>query len=291
MKKWIVSIVSVLVLSVSLPAFASAQTIYVALGDSIAAGQTPNREIDQGYTDLIAAELARNGQLLAFSKDLAFPGFTTEQVRESIQSDEAQELLASATLITISAGANDLLRIVTANPELGTLSYQQQQANFALNQARKSLEGLLQDLETVAPNAEVYVVGYYFAYPHVAEFQKQGTAKELNRLNQILEQTAQANGATFVSVEDRMNTDLKSFVPNPADVHPTQEGYRQIANSFFDTVNPNLTVSPFEMPQPNPLSFEEIQAAQEQQSEEESRDQARAHTPHGLALAEIIPYI
>ncbi|MBM7707389.1 lysophospholipase L1-like esterase [Chryseomicrobium aureum] len=291
MKKWIVSIVSVLVLSVSLPAFASAQTIYVALGDSIAAGQTPNREIDQGYTDLIAAELARNGQLLAFSKDLAFPGFTTEQVRESIQSDEAQELLASATLITISAGANDLLRIVTANPELGTLSYQQQQANFALNQARKSLEGLLQDLETVAPNAEVYVVGYYFAYPHVAEFQKQGTAKELNRLNQILEQTAQANGATFVSVEDRMNTDLKSFVPNPADVHPTQEGYRQIANSFFDTVNPNLTVSPFEMPQPNPLSFEEIQAAQEQQSEEESVDQARAHTPHGLALAEIIPYI
>lgn len=291
MKKWIVSIVSVLVLSVSLPAFASAQTIYVALGDSIAAGQTPNREIDQGYTDLIAAELARNGQLLAFSKDLAFPGFTTGQVRESIQSDEAQELLASATLITISAGANDLLRIVTANPELGTLSYQQQQANFALNQARKSLEGLLQDLETVAPNAEVYVVGYYFAYPHVAEFQKQGTAKELNRLNQILEQTAQANGATFVSVEDRMNTDLKSFVPNPADVHPTQEGYRQIANSFFDTVNPNLTVSPFEMPQPNPLSFEEIQAAQEQQSEEESGDQARAHTPHGLALADIIPYI
>ncbi|WP_342526166.1 SGNH/GDSL hydrolase family protein [Chryseomicrobium sp. FSL W7-1435] len=293
MKKWIMAIVSTALITVSLPAYANAQQVYVALGDSIAAGQTPYRQIDQGYTDLIAGELARNGQLALFSKDLAFPGFTAEQVLESIQSDEAQDLVKQATLITISAGANDLLRIVNANPDQGTLAYQQLQADFSLNQARKSIDTLLQELQQLAPQAEIYLVGYYFAYPHVAEFQKRGTEKELNRLNQILEQTAEKYGANFVSVEDRMNTELKAYVPNPADVHPVQEGYRQIANSFFDEYNSNLRVEPFEMPQPNPLTFEEIQAAGEQQTDEQPdqrEDQASTLSTNGLALAHFIPY-
>lgn len=268
------------------PTQAAAQEIYVALGDSIAAGQTPYLEIDQGYTDLIAAELARTRNLAFFSKDLAFPGFTTDQVYESIQSDEAKKLLKTSTLITISAGANDLLRVVNANPERGTLSYQQTTADFALNGARKSLEKLLSELKVIAPQAKIYVMGYYFAYPHAADFEKEGTRKELVRLNQLLEQTAKKNGAVYVSVEEKMNTALKSYVPNPSDVHPVQEGYRQIANSFFAAQGSSLSIEPYEMPVPNPLSFEEIQQLQDN----ETTSNQTAHIPkNGLALARIIP--
>ena len=121
MRKWIVTLVILFALSSVFPASAAARQVYVALGDSLAAGQTPYREIDQGYTDLVAGELARSGQLALFSKDLAFPGFTAEQVLNSIETEEAQNLVSQASLITVSAGANDLLRIVNANPEQGTL--------------------------------------------------------------------------------------------------------------------------------------------------------------------------
>lgn len=291
MRKWIVTLVILFALSSVFPTSAAARQVYVALGDSLAAGQTPYREIDQGYTDLIAGELARSGQLALFSKDLAFPGFTAEQVLNSIETEEAQNLVSQASLITVSAGANDLLRIVNANPEQGTLAFQQVQVDFALNQARISVETLLKKLEELAPQANVLVVGYYFAYPHVADFQKEGTSKQLDRLNQILEQSARKYGATYVDVTERMNTDLKAFVPNPADVHPVQEGYRQMANSVLQELNPGYIIEPYEMPAPNPMSFEEIQAAQEEQQQTESGDQASLPGQPNLALAQPIPYI
>ena len=291
MRKWIVTLVILFALSSVFPASAAARQVYVALGDSLAAGQTPYREIDQGYTDLVAGELARSGQLALFSKDLAFPGFTAEQVLNSIETEEAQNLVSQASLITVSAGANDLLRIVNANPEQGTLAFQQVQVDFALNQARISVETLLKKLEELAPQANVLVVGYYFAYPHVADFQKEGTSKQLDRLNQILEQSARKYGATYVDVTERMNTDLKAFVPNPADVHPVQEGYRQMANSVLQELNPGYIIEPYEMPAPNPMSFEEIQAAQEEQQQTESDDQASLPEQPNLALAQPIPYI
>lgn len=291
MRKWIVTLVILFALSSVFPASAAARQVYVALGDSLAAGQTPYREIDQGYTDLVAGELARSGQLALFSKDLAFPGFTAEQVLNSIETEEAQNLVSQASLITVSAGANDLLRIVNANPEQGTLAFQQVQVDFALNQARISVETLLKKLEELAPQANVLVVGYYFAYPHVADFQKEGTSKQLDRLNQILEQSARKYGATYVDVTERMNTDLKAFVPNPADVHPVQEGYRQMANSVLQELNPGYIIEPYEMPAPNPMSFEEIQAAQEEQQQSESDDQVSLPGQPNLALAQPIPYI
>ena len=291
MRKWIVTLVILFALSSVFPASAAARQVYVALGDSLAAGQTPYREIDQGYTDLVAGELARSGQLALFSKDLAFPGFTAEQVLNSIETEEAQNLVSQASLITVSAGANDLLRIVNANPDQGTLAFQQVQVDFALNQARISVETLLKKLEELAPQANVLVVGYYFAYPHVADFQKEGTSKQLDRLNQILEQSARKYGATYVDVTERMNTDLKAFVPNPADVHPVQEGYRQMANSVLQELNPGYIIEPYEMPAPNPMSFEEIQAAQEEQQQSESDDQVSLPGQPNLALAQPIPYI
>lgn len=287
MKK-VIQLVLISFLLIYLPAQAAAREFYVALGDSLAAGQTPYQQIDQGYTDLVAAELARFGNLSMFSKNLAFPGFTTKQVLESIQTDEAKELLKQSTLITISAGANDLLRVVSSDPERGTLSYQQKTADLALNQARISLEQLLEELQTLAPNAKVYVVGYYFAYPHAAEFQKQGTAKELERLNQVLKVTADQYGAVYVSVKERMNTNLTGFIPNPGDVHPTQEGYRQMANSVLYKYNQRLTIEPYEMPVPNPLTFEEIQ---QMQDEVEETDQASHTSKNAWALASPLPLI
>ena len=116
---------------------AKGSEVYIAIGDSLAAGQTPNRAIDAGYTDLIAEELKRSRQLAFYSKALAFPGFTTADVLSTVQSEEAKELLKNATLVTISAGANDLLRLVQANPSNGSLSYQQIPADFALNNVQE----------------------------------------------------------------------------------------------------------------------------------------------------------
>ncbi|GKW47562.1 SGNH/GDSL hydrolase family protein [Planococcus sp. NCCP-2050] len=275
--------------------------VYVALGDSLAAGQTPNSQIDAGYADMIAGELARHQPVALFTKDLAFPGFTTEDVLERIKSPEAKEVLASANIITLSAGANDLLRLVQVDPAEGSLTFQQIQADFALNQARQNMEAILAELKTRAPKADVYVMGYYFAYPHVRDSQKEGTGKQLDRLNAILKQSAAKAGAQFISVDAAFGASPTDKVPNPADVHPNFIGYQAMANAFLDRYQKGWKVEKNELPAPNPLSFEQILQAQEQGAAQEEQEPALENTSamrpsedmdvDYLALREALPYI
>lgn len=251
---------------------------YVAIGDSLAAGQTPNRSIDSGYSDLIAQELTRNQPLAFYSKDLAFPGFTTGDVLESIESDEAKELLGQANIITVSAGANDLLRLVQANAAEGALSFEEIQADYALNAARENVETILSELEELAPSADIYVMGYYFAYPHARDSQKQGTAGQLEQLNDILKKEAEQAGATFVDVADRFGEDAVELVPNSGDVHPNVDGYQEMANAFFEQYGEGFEVEDAELPEPAPVTFEEIQQMQEQEEPSGEADEEEAYS-------------
>lgn len=260
--KRLLSLISAVVLSFMLgvsSAFASGEN-YIALGDSLAAGQTPYQEIDAGYADLIALRLGLLGQLNSYAKGLAFPGFTTADVLERVQSDEASELLKNATLITISAGANDLLRLVQVNPNAGTLAFSQLQTDYALNVARKNMAEMLAELRVRAPQAKVFVMGYYFAYPNVHPSQKEGTNTQLVQLNTILQQQAEQAGATYVNVYDAFGLNAVNYLPNIADVHPNFEGYRQMANAFLKAYSGSntLAIQSSELPKPNPKTFDEI---------------------------------
>ncbi|WP_336636896.1 SGNH/GDSL hydrolase family protein [Lysinibacillus fusiformis] len=240
-------------------AFAQTES-YVVIGDSLAAGQTPFQQIDAGYSDLIAMRLQSMDQLKFYTKELAFPGFTTANVLESIKTEEARDLLANATLVTVSAGANDLLSLVRLNPTAGTLTFSQLQADYALNIVRKNMVAILDELGELAPKAQVYVVGYYFAYPAVHLTQKEGTNAQLVKLNTILQQQAELAGAVYVNVYDSFGLNATNYLPNYADVHPNMEGYRQMANAFLKAYSGSdaLNIASSQLPQPNPLSFEEI---------------------------------
>ncbi|MFI2132387.1 SGNH/GDSL hydrolase family protein [Lysinibacillus fusiformis] len=240
-------------------AFAQTES-YVAIGDSLAAGQTPFQQIDAGYSDLIAMRLQAMDQLKFYTKELAFPGFTTANVLERIKTEEARDLLANATLVTVSAGANDLLSLVRLNPTAGTLTFSQLQADYALNIVRINMEAILNELGVLAPKAQVYVIGYYFAYPAVHLTQKEGTNAQLVKLNTILQQQAELAGAVYVNVYDSFGLNATNYLPNFADVHPNMEGYRQMANAFLKAYSGSdaLNIASSQLPQPNPLSFEEI---------------------------------
>lgn len=255
---------------------ASASENYVALGDSLAAGQTPQQAIDTGYSDLIAQALQQSGNLSFYTKRLAFPGFTTSDVVKRVQEEGSQELLRNASLITISAGANDLLPLVQSNANAGTLQFNQQAADFALNRARKQMQTLLTEVKARAPQAKIYVMGYYFAFPFVHDSQKIGTGTQLEMLNAILQQEAENAGATFIDVYDDFGLKAVNYVPNANDVHPNINGYRIMANAFLRHYGGGaMQISEAQMPAPNPLTFEEIIATQKETGASQATDEKK----------------
>lgn len=287
--KQLLSIIGAAILIMALgvsSAFAQTEN-YLSIGDSLAAGQTPYQQIDTGYSDLIAMKLGTTGQLHFYTKELAFPGYTTADVLKRVQSEEASDLLANATLITVSAGANDLLRLVQVNPTAGTLAFTQLQTDYALNIARKNMAEILEELKVRAPKAKVYVMGYYFAYPNVHATQKDGTNTQLVKLNKILQQQAEHAGAVYVDVYDAFGLNARNFLPNLSDVHPNFEGYRQMANAFLHEYSGSkaLAISSNDLPKPNPISFEHILEQQKKVKQNKTKEVEKTPTP----TARVIP--
>ena len=101
---------------------------YLALGDSLAAGMNENYEIGYGYADFIALNYIDKEYSVQFNKGFSFPGYTTVNVLEDIQSNVTRSIhdlngpsqteitlhkaIEQADLITLSAGANDVLKHV-----------------------------------------------------------------------------------------------------------------------------------------------------------------------------------
>lgn len=92
---------------------------YVALGDSLAAGTLNNGSEGVGYVGNITNELESNGYEVHVTNK-GKNGFTTADVLASLRDNIAE--LAQADIITISAGANDvladLIELIRENPEL-----------------------------------------------------------------------------------------------------------------------------------------------------------------------------
>jgi len=270
MRKIIFSLIFCIVLFPT-AALANEREVYIALGDSLAAGQTPYSQIDAGYTDYIALQLKRHGKLAHFSKELTFPGYRVGNVIETVQSEKALPLLSEATLITLSAGANNLLPLITHNPQQGTIAFSQLNANFALNEVRTQIGELLSLISEKAPKATVYVIGYYFPYASVHKEQADGAVEAVQLLNTILKQETEAAGYKFVDVYNAFERQRTAYLPNVADVHPNQLGYRIMANEMLKSYSGNeaLTLPIGAMPAPNPKTFEEILQLQRESAVEE----------------------
>lgn len=268
MRKIILGILLTMLL-IPKPTYANEREVYIALGDSLAAGQTPHTQIDAGYTDFIALQLMRHGKLAHFSKELTFPGYRVGNVIETVRSEKATALLEEATLITISAGANNLLPLIAHNPQKGTLTFSQLSANFALNEVRTQMQELLDLVKEKAPKATIYVMGYYFPYVSVHQEQQQGAMKSLQLLNEILKQETENAGGLFVDVYEDFAVKRTEYLTNISDVHPNQQGYRVMANEMLKRYSggESLTLTEDAMPAPNPMTFEEILSLQRQQDD------------------------
>ena len=105
-----------------------ASASYLALGDSLAAGMDHLGEMGDGYADYLAGTMDETGLLDSFNKTFATSGYTTKDVLKDIEENATRkdadgksirlhDAIASADLITISAGANDVLAHVNRSSD------------------------------------------------------------------------------------------------------------------------------------------------------------------------------
>ncbi|MFS1511035.1 GDSL-type esterase/lipase family protein [Chengkuizengella sp. SCS-71B] len=241
---------------------------YVALGDSIAAGFTPTRTIDKGYTDFIEEYLDENEPLITYTKQFAIPGLTTSDLNGLIENDlsteqflslfgggfpvplveeitenisienlTVQDAIIDADVITLTIGANDILSEIpydTNNNIVNMSEMNIDQLMTNMEKAKENLSGVLEQIFELNDEVQVYVSGYFFPYPHLSDqSQVQPLMETLNTFNTKIKTAAEDNNAFYVSLEGVFSNGLYLL---PGEIHPTEVGYQLIAERFIDVM-------------------------------------------------------
>jgi lysophospholipase L1-like esterase len=217
---------------------------YVALGDSLAAGQTPYKTLDKGFAGIMADHFQKNGVLASYTNKFAVSGYTTQNVLDDIENNKEvegkklQDTLKASNTVTVTVGANDLLNVLKESKldlKKDPVTMEIIQKIAAANiKAQENLSNILNKISTLSPNTEIYVSGYYNAFPYLTPTQQNAAKSLLSALNGGIKTVSEKNGAIFVDMNGIFDADKEKYLPNQEDIHPSLEGYQLIANNFIN---------------------------------------------------------
>ncbi len=217
------------------------ENLYLALGDSLAAGYQSDNTMGSSYTDYVGEKLLIAGIVNRFSKEFALSGMTSYGLRFRLEHDLFQdsqgrtllEAAQTASIVTISIGANDLLNQIEIDFENSNIIYDLDAIEYALGALTENLTSVISQLAAVSPNAEIYVLGYYMPLPYMAGLFSDADYRIFAQLDETLQAIALETGATFVDISSVSST---TFIPNPLNIHPGPAGYRYISEIVFQEI-------------------------------------------------------
>lgn len=256
--------------------------VHLALGDSVAFGYQEallDRQVAAGAYDAAAftGYVDRLSQRLALLRpglrtvNLSCPGETVASYAEGacpfhehlpLHDDYPREVpQAAAALaflrahpgqvdpITISLGANDLLRLFDdCERELTCVL---RRAPERLEDVGRGLDRVLADLRAAAPDARIILLGYYNPFAVLAL-----TNPVAQALNETIATAAAAHGARVADVfaafslapQPTTTCALTLVCTRELDIHPTAAGHDRIAEAFYASFEgavppPALTVA------------------------------------------------
>ncbi|WP_161568253.1 S-layer homology domain-containing protein [Anaerobacillus alkaliphilus] len=215
---------------------------FVALGDSYAAGTLYDLSAGKGYNDVIAGYLEAQGKLASYTKDFAKNGAKTTDVLLQLKDEKVMAAIKNSNFVTLSIGGNDVLNLVSIDKATGNVNVDFTKVPAALEEMGKQLAQIVVGIKTISPEADVYVFGYPFAFPHAEGTLQKMLAEATNALNTTIKLAVQQTGATYIDID--FGDKGKLYLPNPVDIHPSEDGYKSMAEQFLKVFNaPKFTLA------------------------------------------------
>ncbi len=202
---------------------------YLALGDSLAVGINAYNEKSYGYTNQVSNYFKSKNKLEAFVKEFAKEGYRTTDLINDINSNKEliidnksktiQNALIKADITTISIGSNDLLYHLTMDSG---------KPYDKVDQIMNDINNLFKLVRTYSKE-DIYVVGYYNLAPNYEL--KVKMEELLLYANQKLYNLCDEYNIKYVDIYDLFK--YNDYLPNPTNIHPSNEGYNAIANKII----------------------------------------------------------
>jgi lysophospholipase L1-like esterase len=225
------------------------EVVYLALGDSIAAGISPNdyNKTIKSYPDFIAEKLKKQGILAEYDNRYAIKGHTTLDLLNDIQKDihiditdskdqrGIKKSIADANIITLDIGANDILKKIIYTPK-----QTDENTNITpiIKQIQTNINQILLEIHKINHNVKIYMMGYYDMFPLIVGSEKERFLTDFNALNQMLKQAAVDKKALFIPTDSLITEqNYKAFLPVAFNVHLNEAGNKELSNIFLKVMD------------------------------------------------------
>ena len=219
---------------------------YLSLGDSLAVGQTPNHEIRQSYGDYIKKEIEKNKKLEFYTKGFANEVYRSIDLLNDLKNNKkitmnGKELpikhaLIKADVVTVSIGMNDLMYKINVANEFdldgsdNIYSY--------IDDVLIDIDRLLYELRKSCKE-QIIVLGYYNPFINYSSSLSVQIEPLIVYANSKLKNLVNKYDMVFVDLHDLFLLN-KKYLPNFLEIHPTNEGYRAIADEIIKLIDKKM---------------------------------------------------
>ncbi|WP_027109184.1 GDSL-type esterase/lipase family protein [Lacticigenium naphthae] len=196
------------------------------LGDSIGfgVGDEENLGIGERYLDLINTEDEKERT----STNISVPSFESDDLVNLIKSAENEASIASANLIIVSIGGNDLNRLDYEDNVTLTLAFEK-----ALKKYKGNLEFLIKEIRNLNPDAQLAFIGLYDPYSK-KEPEKTRLLLEWNYETRLIVESDVKSA--YIPTYELFKYHLDDYL-SVDEFHPSGSGYQVIAEELDRVVN------------------------------------------------------
>ncbi len=192
----------------------------VAIGDSLTRGT--GDETGKGYTGDLLDEIKKRTNKPATLLNLGINGQRSDQLRQQVQQKEVQRQIASADILLITIGGNDLFR-----SGQGLLDYNTGTIAATEKKYLDNLSVIFQKIRQLNTGANVFVIGLYNPFIELKE--GKAMSKIVRRWNyDTAELSANYPKIIFVPTFDLFELKVNDYLYSDK-FHPNTKGYRLIA--------------------------------------------------------------
>ncbi len=219
---------------------------YLSLGDSLAAGQTPNNTISESYGDYVAEYLKDKEVLEFYTKKFAKSGYRSIDLLEDLNNNKEitvngkkitiKHALIKADLVTLSIGSNDLFYKLNIGNEFDLNEFDD--IYTYVDESINDVDKLLNELRK-ACKEQIMIFGFYNPFTNFSSSLANTVEPVILYANSKMENLAKKYNMTYVDIHDTFLAN-NDYLPSKLEIHPTKYGYKAMGKSVINLIDKKI---------------------------------------------------
>lgn len=216
---------------------------YLALGDSLTAGQTPNNTISTSYGDYVSEYLKDKEVLEFYTKKFAKCGYRSIDLLNDLKKNKKikvkdkevtiKHALIKADLVTVSIGTNDLFYKLNVGNEFDLNEFDD--IYTYVDESIKDIDKLLYELRKSCKE-QIMVFGFYNPFTNYSASLANLVEPIIIYANGKMENLVRKYNMTYVDIHDVFMAN-DNYLPSKLEIHPNKDGYRAMAKTVISLID------------------------------------------------------